>query len=49
MNHQYPVFELCLPYKRAVTHHEDEEMVTNIAAYGRDHSDHYRSSEVAAL
>jgi hypothetical protein len=47
MKHTNYATELCLPYKGAVTHHE--EMVTDIATSSCDHSNHYGSSEVTAL
>lgn len=47
MKHYHPKFELCLPYKGAVTY--NEEVVTDIAAYSCNYSDHYRHSKVTAL
>lgn len=41
------ITELCLPYKVAVTCYE--KMATDIAAYRRNTSNHFRSSQVAAI
>lgn len=41
------ITELCPPYKVAVTCYE--KMVADIAAYSCDTSNHFRSSQVAAI